>query len=1248
MPGPRTNLPTSDMDSSGHWRRFLRVVLCLFAPVVIHAQTWLHGPGHRSQPLTIPASGKPGFSPISPSQSGLWFTNTLPEQRHLTNQILPNGSGVAAGDIDGDGWCDLFLCGLQSGSRLFRNLGQWRFTDITSAAGVNASNLDATGALLADIDGDRDLDLLVNSIGGGTAVWLNDGHGRFHVAPEILNPDMGGTSSAMADGDGDGDLDLYIANYRVSTLMDFPGTRFNVQMVNGEPVVSTINGRPLADPEWTNRFRFKISMAAGGRGKFSHEELGQADAFFHNDGRGHFSRIPWTQGAFLDERGQPLTEPPFDWGLTVAFQDFNGDTAPDLYLCNDFKSPDRLWFNDGHGHFQAAPTLALRQICLSSMSIALADINRDGHADFIAADMLSRDHTRRLTQRNMAHEAMVGSTALAGRPQYPRNMLYLNLGDGDYAEIAQYSGLDATEWTWAIAFLDVDLDGFEDLLVPNGFERDNMNVDVQNRIKQAKPAGRAASRDELALRRLFPRLTTHNLAFRNLGNLRFAETGALWGFNSTQVSQGMCLADLDNDGDLDVVINSLNDAAMLFRNESIAPRIAVQLKGKPPNTYGVGARITVAGGPVVQSQEMTCGGHYLSCDESKRVFAAGNPTNTLSIEVSWRNGQHSRITNALPNHLYEIGQAAAFESATKPSSPAQPPIFEDVTSMLGHVHQDDPFDDFARQSLLPRSLSQLGPGVCWGDGNGDGWDDLIVGSGKGGRLAWYQNDTRGRLKPIAAFASMAPSPQDQTAILLWKPGEVLVGLSHYESHTTDGSAVGILSIQSSELKGFIPAWESSIGPMALADYDGDGALDLFVGGRVIPGKYPIAASSRLYRQRQGNMVMDEANTALLREIGLVSGAVWSDLDADGWPDLVLACEWGPLHVFRNNHGQLFEVTGALGLTNYIGWWNGINTGDFDGDGRMDLVAVNWGQNTKYERYRAKPIRLYYGDFDGDGNVELIESCFESEKRDYAPIRMLDSVAKAMPFLSERFSTLQMWAETTLNQALGDRISQAQFHQAQWLESSLFLNRGSHFEPRILPATAQFAPAFAVCVADYDGDGCEDVFLSQNFFSVEWETSRHDAGRGLWLHGNGQGEFCAARAQETGIRIYGEQRGAAVGDYDADGRVDLVVAQNQAETRLFHNANGKPGLRIQLRGPPANPAAIGAAIRVKYGGRFGPAREVHAGSGYWSCDSPTQVLAAPEPPESVWIRWPGGAATTTAVPSGARQMTISVDGTLSTR
>jgi len=373
--------------------------------------------------------------------------------------------------------------------------------------------------------------------------------------------------------------------------------------------------------------------------------------------------------------------------------------------------------------------------------------------------------------------------------------------------------------------------------------------------------------------------------------------------------------------------------------------------------------------------------------------------------------------------------------------------------------------------------------------------------------------------------------------------------------------------------------------------------------------------------------------------------VMSDLDGDGYPELVLACEWGPVRVMRNEKGRFKEATRELGLEGYTGWWNGVSTGDFDGDGRMDIVASNWGQNTKYEHHRQQPLKLYYGNFSGSGDLSTIETWHDLIKGDQVPLRHLDLVAKSIPDLIARFPSHQSFAEASIGDVLGEGYKSAKSVSANWLETTVFLNRGGHFERRVLPMPAQLAPAFAICVADFDGDGRDDVFLSQNFFGVEPESSRHDAGRGLWLKGDGSGNFRAITGQESGVIIYGEQRGAALADFDRDGRVDLAVTQNGAETKLFRNMQGRAGIRVRLKGTAGNPSGIGSAVRLKYGSTFGPVREIHAGSGYWSQDSLVAVLGKRDEPGQLWVRWPGGAEVLYDLLKGVVEVEVRPSGEL---
>lgn len=1209
---------------------------------------------HSVQEVKVTPGTQVGFVLLSPERTGLRFTNEVAEGRHLTNQILLNGSGVAAGDVDGDGWCDIYLCSLDGPNALFRNRGDFTFENITARAGVACEGVDATGAAFADLDGDGDLDLVVNSLGGGTLCFFNDSQGHFASLDRNprLNGTLGGTSLALGDVDGDGDLDLYVANYRTVTIRDQPNTRFSFRVIDGRPQVTSINGRAITAPDLTNRFQFQIALGEG-VGNLSYDENGEPDALFLNDGTGRFTALSFTNGAFLDETGRPLARPPFDWGLSVMFRDLNGDLAPDIYVCNDFRSPDRIWINDGRAHFRALPNRAIRQTCLSAMGVDVADLNRDGWDDILEMDMLSREHRYRLSQRIDIRPEVQPIGGVDHRAQFSRNMLFLNRGDGTFAEIAYLSGLEATEWSWMPMFLDVDLDGYEDILVPNGFERDNMNVDALRELQRLKKAQQLTASEQLALRKRFPRLATPNLAFRNLGNLRFEETSEAWGFHTAAISQGAAFADFDNDGDLDLVVNNFNGNAGLYQNVTSAPRVAVRLKGRPPNTHGIGARIRLLGGPVTQSQEIIAGGRYLSSDDAMRVFACGAATNGMALEVTWRSGRNSRVDDVRPNRIYTVDEAGAAPPLfALPPVPPLPALFRDVSGLLAHQHHEEGFDDFALQPMLPYRLSQLGPGLAWCDVDGDGWDDLVVGCGRGGILAVLRNDGRGSFERPAAAPWAAAAPRDLTGLVACRrapgPMVLLAGSSSYEDGATNTSVVCELDWARQTLTEPFPGSPASTGPLALADVDGDGDLDLFVGGRVLRGRYPQAAASLLFRAgTNGTWTLDAENSQALAAVGMVSAAVFTDVDDDGAPDLVLACPWDSLRVFRNNHGRLVDATRAWGLDACPGWWNGVTAGDFDGDGRMDLAASNWGQNSPYERFRGGGLDVFFGDTDGNGTQEAIEAYTDPVRKELMPLQPFHLVMNAMPLIGARVGQCESYARATLAEVYGDTLRTLERRRVHWLESTVFLNRGTRFEARVLPVEAQFAPAFGVAAGDLDGDGREDLFLAQNLFAVPPDASRYDAGRGLCLRGDGAGGFTAMPGQASGVEAYGEQRGAALGDFDGDGRLDLAVGQNGAETKLYRNVGARPGLRVRLAGPAGNVDAIGARIRLGTPAAWGPAHELHAGAGYWSQDSAVAVLARPASGAEIEVRWPGGKVTRSEIPGDAREIRVDLAGRVTT-
>jgi hypothetical protein len=1194
---------------------------------------WHQEAGYRWRDLRV-EPGSAGFTQMAGFRSGIRFENSVSEAALVSNRVLGQGAGVALGDVDGDGMVDIFLGKTEGCSALYRNRGEWKFEDITKTAGVGACDRNTTGAAFADIDGDRDLDLVLVATRGQNAIYLNDGHGAFTERRDlgVDTTGKGATTIALADVDGDERLDLYVANYKPYNVDDSipPQRRAFNQMVRqtGPTSYEVVE-------EFRRDYKVVVRPDMGG---MRLTVRGAPDDFYRNTG-GKFERVSRVGGRFVDALGRPLTEEPESFGLGAKLTDLNSDGAPDLYVANDFEDLDELWLNNGKGSFRLSDWRAQRQMSNSSMGMDVADINGDTLPDIFVVDMLSNDPHRLKTQ-------IPTHTAFAKKPgdietvlQQQRNSLFANRGDGTFAEIAQSAGVGATGWSWGTMFTDVDLDGFPDVLVANGHLWDIMDADVQERLQN-----RLTDVGWQRLRWEFPRLPLNNVALRNLGNAQFADASAQWRFGTeADISHAMAAGDLDGDGDLDVVVNRLDDRALVLRSESSAPRVAVRLVGDAPNTHAVGAKIKLLGGAQpVQMREVTAGGLYLSHSDYAVSFAMGRSDNA-TLEIEWRNGARTVLRNIKPNRLYEITTATSATPA--PFEPAPPVrLFEDASKELsGHAHRDTMFDDWESQVLLSNSLAQMGPGVAWFDYDRDGNEDLIVGAGRSGQLAVFRND-RGKLtrlkSPPAAMA-------DLTAVLGLPSSDrrgvrLIAGVSNWEGQETPGavafraSRTDVVALADT-VTGQLPF---AVGPIALGDYDSDGDLDLFVGGRAVARRYPEAAPSVLYRNNGGAFTVDSAASIGLRSAGLVSSAMFADVNGDGKPDLVLAREWGSLLLLLNRDGKLEAAPDSWGLSRWTSRWNGITAGDLDGDGRLDLVATSWGRNTAQQADSTNPLVMLYGRFGSAGEVEMLAARKDSRVNGLAPLNSYPRVRVVIKDLPSRVSTFAAYADATVDQILGAAKGIVQETSIVTLDHMVFFNRGDHFTAAPLPAESQQAPAFYAGVADFDGDGAEDVFLSQNFSATAVGLPRYDAGRGLLMIGDGHGGLTPMSGARSGVTIYGDQRGAAFADYNRDGRLDLVVSQNSAETKLYANRGARPGLRVRLNGTPGNPDAIGAQLRIVYGAGSSPVREIQAGSGYWSENGAVQVMGISGTPTEVWVRWPGGAESRTKVAPGSRELVIS--------
>lgn len=1206
---------------------------------------WHTETSFRWKPLQVPADGWTGFTLLDPNTTGVTFSNVVTEAEYASQRGLLNGSGVAIGDYDRDGLADLYFASLQAAGRLYRNLGGFHFRDVTAEAGLETQGRHFRGATFADVNGDGWEDLLVTSTGRGVFIYLNTARGGFTQTTLAAGAaaGRGGMTLAMADVDHNGTLDLYVTNHRVDDIRD-----------RGQVDLPFVNGRIVIPPELAERFRVD-------RGQVY--EYGEPDELYRNDGSGRFERVSWTGGVFLDEHGRALTAPPLDWGLSASFRDLNGDGWPDLYVCNDFWTPDRLWFNDGQGRFRAAPIALLPHTSASSMGVDFADLDGDGRMDFMVVDMLSRDPQRRKRQM----PGLPFNPPFEPQVQVSRNTLFMARGDGTFAEIAQAAGVAASEWSWQPLFVDVDLDGHEDLLIPAGNRLDVQDLDAFTRIRSRQhswgaykdPAARqrAFTAELLVHNRLYPTLDMPIVAFRNRGDLTFEDRTREWGTAAPGIHQGTALGDLDGDGDLDMVVNNLGAVAGLYRNEGGQARIAIRLLGTDGNTRAIGSRVELEGGPVpMQSREVVAGGRYLSGSEPLLVFAAA-PTGSLSATIHWPRGGVSRHSGLQANRVYEFREPRS-NPASVPATP-DPGLgtwFDEAGIRLRPTDSVKPFDESARQPSLPFPLYRQGAGLVWHDFDADGDDDLMVGGGRG-LVAIFTNDSP-RSRWLMSLTSAGSAPDGNSAgLIAWRPAPTMNRILRAVSSGSTPTSVtrpGCEEFRAgTDGKGLsagspVPVGNSPTATALALGYAGIPPTPmLFIGGGAIPGRYPEAAASQLLQHRNGEWIFDEAGSRAVATVGAVHSALWSDLNGDGSPELVVASDWSPIRVFSafGSGRPPVEMTGGLGLEGRRGLWSAVTAADVDGDGRMDLLASNWGQNTSWTASPSEPFSLGYFEGMQPGTLDVIETTRDPITGDLSPVRDLVSLTRMLPFLAGTFPSHAAYATSTVGQVLGGRGAQMRTVTATTLASGVFLNRGERFDFAPFPAQAQWSPSVGIVSADFDGNGTADVFLAQGISGFRGDAMRPVPGDGVVLLGDGRGRFRVVPSHESGITLESNPRAVAVGDFDKDGRPDLAVSHLGGPVTLHRNRRATPGLRVRLSGPPSNPQGIGATLRIQSGGSRGRAHEIHAGAGFRSQDSTVPILAVPSHPASIEVRWPGGRTTVAPLPR-ATEVSIDADGRVS--
>jgi enediyne biosynthesis protein E4 len=1075
-----------------------------------------------------PATDKslPLLQSISSKHSNITFNNLITETQQL-NYIaydgVYQGAGVAVGDINNDGLPDIYFVGNMVPNKLYLNKGNLVFEDITEASGADIKDGWCTGVNIMDANGDGWNDIYVcrylledKNLCRNTLL-INNGNNTFTDETERYR--VGDTGySVMAtffDFDNDGDLDLYVVN---------------------QP------------PSFRNARRALHKKV----------DYSYSDNLYENIDNKYFEKITEKAG---------ITN--YAYGLSAVAFDYDHDGFTDLYIANDYEEGDLLYRNNGNGTFTNTILEATKHVPNFSMGADAADINNDGWPDLFVADMVAQDNKRIKTNMSgMNPPKFFGLVKLGNQYQYMYNALQLNQGNGQFSEIAQLAGVSNTDWSWAALFADLDHDGFRDLLVTNGMRRDMRDNDYNIRLQQiveqksaeAVASGNPLQLDYVGLVNMAPKTGVANYLFQNHGDLTFSNQAEQWGMSQKMVSYGAAHADLDGDGDLDLVLNNMDTLASIFENTINKNQknhfLRVRLKGPAGNHYGLGSRLRIYYNGNIQSEEITNVRGYMSASEPIAHFGFKEVASIDKLEIIWPDNKTTTIKNVKTDQLIEVDYASQStnESINYKVSPKyfelKPEIFE------GFVHKENLYFDYQKEILLPHMLSALGPKMAKADMNGDGLEDLFIGGAKGFPAVQLMQQPGGKFTArLTPWLQEAPyedlgmhffdANEDGHLDLYITSGgnetELNSGLYQDRLYINDGT--GIYSKQ----KDALPNVSISTSCVQSADFDGDGDLDLFIGGRQNPGRWPTAVSSILLRNDNGKFVnvTSELSKDLIN-LGMVTDAKWQDLNADGFVDLVVVGEWMAVTIFINEKGK-FRKLDIPSLKNTRGWWNSVEVADLNGDGNMDLIAGNLGTNIKYKTSPAAPFQVFADDFDNNGTFDIYLGYYQNGE--CYPVRGRECSSQQMPFIKSKFPNYNKFSEATIYDVIGSKAETALNLQADVFETVVFQNNGNfEFEMHVLPNEAQFSTVQKTIVNDFNSDGKPDLLLCGNFHEREVETTRSDASMGLLLLNAGKMNFTPVPPVQSGF--YANKNARDMVMMKVNGQSTIVVVNNSDKIDAF--------------------------------------------------------------------------------------------------